>query len=154
MACLAALIVAAGFILIVLMVSGGEKTWYDSLLGVVDDPLQGLVQFAALIVSLIGVLGTLGVFGSPPLIRMFTKLLTERTPARRWVFTANLTGWMCGLVISLLFWLIPGGQLLALPITVGAATLVTALILWPHTALPQEAADTQPQEPPAQLAGN
>jgi hypothetical protein len=146
MACVAALVVAAGFIAIVLLVSSGDKTWYDTLLGIMDDPLQGLVQFAALVVATIGVLGTLGIFGSPPLIRMLLRLLAERTVARRWIFAANLTGWLAGLMISLLFWLVPGGQLLAIPMTVAGAAVITALILWPKSAVPDVPAQAAPAE--------
>jgi hypothetical protein len=134
MACVAALLVAGGFIAIILLVSSGDKTWYDTMIGILDDPLQGLVQFAALVVATIGVLGACGIFGSPPLIRLFLRLLAERRVARRWIFAANLTGWLVGLIVSLLFWLFPGGQLLAIPVTVVSACMVTAMILWPHSA--------------------
>lgn len=82
-----------------------------------------------------GLIGLLGIICTPPLIRVFVKIFKNKEhklPYRRWVFMANFAGWFVALVSSVILWMIPGGQFLAIPLIWALATMITTVIMHHH----------------------
>jgi hypothetical protein len=133
---ISSIVVAAILMVMVGDVADGSQSFFDLL---VDGTLEfggvpaSVLRYVLVVVVAGGLLLLAGVFVVPILLRMFILIICGGAGASYgWALVANLASWILLVAITLLFWLLPGAQPIAVFVTWAGSSVVSALLLYPH----------------------
>lgn len=135
-------VLAASLALVVDDASEESRSFVDLLLdGTLDvGGIPGSLLEYVLIATVVGGLLLLaGVFVVPILLRIFIRIICggART-SYGWALVANLASWIALVAITLLFWLLPGAQPIAVFVTWVGSSVLSAVLLYPHVRVRAE----------------
>jgi hypothetical protein len=119
------------------VVGGGEpeRDFVDLLIDGSQDVAGVSTTVLGYLIALVSVLGLLlvsGAFIVPMLIRIFLRIICGASVSYAWALVANLASWIVMVALSILLWVLPGGQPFAAFFVWIGSSVMTALLVQPR----------------------